>query len=62
MKFILYSICIIALLSSTGCIFPGGGGDRGYHGGGHSVDNDHPDHGDHGGDHSDNGGNHDDHH
>jgi hypothetical protein len=63
MKFILYLICVIALLSSTGCIFWGGGGDRGYHGGGgHAVDNVHPDHGDQGGDHSDNGGNHDDHH
>lgn len=59
MKSILYLICVVGLLSTTGCIFWGGGGDRGYHGGGgHSVDSAHPDHGEQGGDHSDNGGSH----
>jgi hypothetical protein len=58
MKIILYLIAVISLLSTTGCIFPGGwGDDRGRGGGGHD------DHGDHGGDHHDDqGGDHDDHH
>jgi hypothetical protein len=45
MKFILYLVAIITVLSTTGCIFPGGRGGGG--GGGHEE------HGGHGGDHDD---------
>lgn len=48
MRFILYLVAIITVLSTTGCIFPGGrGGREGRGGGGHEE------HGGHGGDHDD---------
>ncbi|HXA45305.1 MAG TPA: hypothetical protein VNZ25_07360 [Candidatus Angelobacter sp.] len=49
MRTILLLIFTVALLTTSGCIFPGGGDDRG-----------HSDHGDHGGDHHDD--HHDDDH
>jgi len=46
MRIIFLLICTVTLLATSGCIFRGGGGDRG-----------HWDHDDHGGEHHD-----DDHH
>jgi hypothetical protein len=61
MKYLLLALTIVALLTTPGCIFRGGGGhgdDRGHPGDQHHDD--HPlggDHGDHPGD-SDHGDNH----